>query len=120
VTNTIGNRLVNGLAHADVRTGRFLRLSPGKEGTGVPSVIARAIAVGASMMLSESFENQQMVADARQRLKRGTKLKLRPLTRRSPLVHNRPVREEQTGHSQRTSFVAICRLHPRLQRLKER
>jgi hypothetical protein len=120
MSNSFGNRLVNRLTNANVCTRSFLWLSPGEEGTRVPRVIAGTIAVGASMMLSQSFENQQMVADARQRLKCGTKLKLGPFARRSPLVHDRPVGEEQTGHSQRTSFLAICRLHPRLQRLKER
>ncbi len=54
------NGLIDGDTHTDVSPGRLTRLSTCQKRTGVSCMVARAVSVGSSMMLSQAAENAMM------------------------------------------------------------
>ena len=66
-SNTFRNRLINRLSYGDVSSGSFLRLSPRQKRAGVASMVTGPVAIRAGVVLSESFQDQDVVFDLGQR-----------------------------------------------------
>ena len=102
-----GRRLVDGNAAADLRARGLVGLGAGEKHRGAARVVAGAIAVGASLVVRQTAEDEELVAHLLERAQRPRQLEVAALFRGEPVAHVDAVGHETEGHADRCP--ACCR-----------
>ena len=101
VAHLLGGPLVDRDAHPDVGALGLSGLAGGEEGGRGPGMVPRPVAVGPGLVVGETAQHREPIADRGQRLEDSRKLEGIPRLLGRPVLHHGAVGDVDEGHPQR-------------------
>ena len=97
----LGRHLIDRHAHANVRAGRLHRMRAGEEAGGAAGMVARAVALGAAVVLGQAGEDVDLAPSPRPAARGSATARNRALRPGAPGRHDHAVGDEDERHAHR-------------------
>ena len=101
IADLLGRPLIHRNTHPNISSLSLAGLTRGQKGRRSPGMIAGTVAIGASLVVSQTAQHRYLVANRSQRLENTGQLEGRTGFFGRPVLHEGPIRNVHEGHSQR-------------------